>query len=164
MDRGTPGKHGIRQLLVILYDEASRIAGLDGRLWHGAYTLPRDLDRITKEAVLLHKCSAFGDDGYPGWRGRPFVQNEEAFCLVRFDGTAFQNLGPPNDEELVRHVLHAKGLRPYGAYEVLASSLVAQGWRTIAPAIALRISSLPSKTAASNALRATATLRASCGG
>ena len=67
-----------------------------------------------------------------------FVQNEEPFCVVRFDGAVFQSLGPPNDEEFVHHVLYAKGLRPYGAYEVLASSLVVEWWPKIAPAIVLR--------------------------
>ncbi|MPW23479.1 hypothetical protein GCT13_43780 [Paraburkholderia sp. CNPSo 3157] len=67
-----------------------------------------------------------------------FVQKEEPFCVVRFDGAVFQSLGPPSDEELVQHVLYAKGLRPYGAYEVLAPSLVVEWWPNIAPAIALR--------------------------
>lgn len=66
------------------------------------------------------------------------VQREEPFCVVRFDGAVFQSLGPPNDEELVQHVLHRKGLRPYGAYEVLESSLVVEWWPNLAPAIALR--------------------------
>ncbi|ACC76503.1 conserved hypothetical protein (plasmid) [Paraburkholderia phymatum STM815] len=49
------------------------------------------------------------------------VEKEEPFCVVRFNGAVFQTLGPPNNEELVQHVLYAKGLCPYGAYEVLGS-------------------------------------------
>ncbi|WP_180736479.1 hypothetical protein [Paraburkholderia sp. PGU19] len=67
-----------------------------------------------------------------------FVQNEEPFCVIRFNGAVFQSLGPPSDEDLAQHVLYAKGLRPYGAYEVLASSLVVEWWPNISPAIALR--------------------------
>ncbi len=66
------------------------------------------------------------------------VRNEEPFCLVRFDGAVFASLGPPNDEEVSRHILHAKGLRPYAAYEVLKSTLVAEWWPDIASPIALR--------------------------
>jgi len=68
----------------------------------------------------------------------PFASNEEPFCLVRFDRAVFQSLGPPNDEELNRHVLHAKGLRCYGAYEVLSSTLVAEWWPNTPRAIVLR--------------------------
>ncbi len=68
----------------------------------------------------------------------PFVENEQPFCLVRFDGAVFQSLGPPNDDELSRHVLHKKGLRPYGAYEVLKSILVVEWWPNVARVIALR--------------------------
>ena len=67
----------------------------------------------------------------------PFARNEEPFCLVRFDGAVFQSLGPPNDEELSHHVLHAKGLCCYGAYEVLNSTLVAEWWPDASRAIAL---------------------------
>jgi len=62
----------------------------------------------------------------------------EPFCLVRFDGAVFASLGPPNDEDVSRHVLHAKGLRPYAAYEVLKSTLIAEWWPNSAPPIALR--------------------------
>ncbi|MPW22392.1 hypothetical protein GCT13_37590 [Paraburkholderia sp. CNPSo 3157] len=68
----------------------------------------------------------------------PFARNEEPFCLVRFDSAVFQSLGPPSHEELSRHVLHAKGLCCYGAYEVLYSTLVAEWWPDVPRAIALR--------------------------
>ena len=68
----------------------------------------------------------------------PFVENEQPFCLVRFDGAVFQSLGPPNDDELSQHVLHEKGLQPYGAYEVRKSTLVVEWWPNVTPVIALR--------------------------
>ncbi|MEM5389955.1 hypothetical protein VSR68_41545 [Paraburkholderia phymatum] len=83
--------------------------------------------------ILIYRIAPYELSRY----GR-FVQKEEPFCVVRFDGAVFQSLGPPNDEELVQHVLYAKGLRPYGAYEVLAPSLVLEWWPNISPAIALR--------------------------
>lgn len=57
---------------------------------------------------------------------------------MRFDGVVFSSLGPPSDEEVSRHVLHAKGLRPHAAYEVLNSTLVVEWWPHIVSPIALR--------------------------
>ena len=62
----------------------------------------------------------------------------ELFCLVKFDGAVFASLGPPNDEEVSSHVLHAKGLRPYAAYEVVNSTLVAEWWPNVGLPITLR--------------------------
>jgi hypothetical protein len=90
---------------------------------------------ITDEgrAVLVYRIAPRDPN-----RAGPVVRNEEPFCLVRFDGAVFVSLGPPNDEEVSRHILHAKGLRPYAAYEVLKSTLVAEWWPDIASPIALR--------------------------
>src|SRR5690349_2715598 len=84
-------------------------------------------------AMLVYRIAPSCFHGYG-----PFVRNEEPFCLVRFDGAVFQSLGPPNDEELSQHVLYAKGLRCYGAYEVVNSSLVGEWWPNAPRVIALR--------------------------
>ena len=123
-------------------------SGTTGSLVGGAGDTPVLLDTVPMPAPASTEPFVIADEGgailvyriSPSDLSRyaPFVQNEEPFCVVRFDGAVFQSLGPPNDEELVQHVLHAKGLRPYGAYEVLASSLVVEWWPSIAPVIALR--------------------------
>ncbi|HKR39077.1 MAG TPA: hypothetical protein VJU59_05230 [Paraburkholderia sp.] len=84
-------------------------------------------------AVLVYRIAPRGPDG-----AGPVVRDEGPFCLVRFDGAVFASLGPPNDEDVSRHILHAKGLRPYAAYEVLKSTLVAEWWPDLVSPIALR--------------------------
>ena len=53
------------------------------------------------------------------------VDNEtdsEAVALVKFDWCYSHMFGPPNDEAFEGHPLSNRGLRPYGAFEVLNSS------------------------------------------
>lgn len=45
-------------------------------------------------------------------------------CLVTFDQPLAHHSGPPNDEALHGHYLHARGLGYYGAFEVRQSSWV----------------------------------------
>ncbi|BCG02974.1 hypothetical protein PPGU19_075420 (plasmid) [Paraburkholderia sp. PGU19] len=123
-------------------------SGTTGTLVGGVGDIPVLLDTVPMPAPASTEPFVIADEGRtilvyriaPSDLSRygPFVQNEEPFCVVRFDGAVFQSLGPPNDEELSQHVLHAKGLCPYGAYEVVNSTLVAEWWPNIAPAIALR--------------------------
>ncbi len=89
---------------------------------------------IDEERALLVYHIALPDLNQAGQA----IRNGEPFCLVRFGGAVFASLGPPNDREVSRHVLHAKGLRAYAAYEVLRSTLVAEWWPDIASPVALR--------------------------
>jgi hypothetical protein len=45
-------------------------------------------------------------------------------ALVAFSGVLATYFGAPNDEAFAGHPLHARGLRPYGAYEVESSSWI----------------------------------------
>lgn len=49
---------------------------------------------------------------------------EEQVALVRFEGVHAVSFGAPNDETLHGHPLVGRGLRSYGAFEVLHSSWV----------------------------------------
>ncbi len=69
------------------------------------------------------------DDVEPAWEGSYLeVLGRESLgepaTLVRFDRPCAKMFGPPNDEAFEGHPLAARGLRPYGAFEVLRSSWV----------------------------------------
>jgi hypothetical protein len=59
-----------------------------------------------------------------------FVEDTPADCdgepaaAVRFERPYASYFGPPNDETFSSHPLAARGLRPYGAFEVVNSSWV----------------------------------------
>ena len=123
-------------------------SGMTGSFVAGEDNTPLPLDTVPMPAPASTEPFVITDEGRallvyriaPRNRNRaaPVIPNEEPFCLVSFDGAVFASLGPPNDEEVSRHILHAKGLRPYAAYEVLKSTLVAAWWPDIASPIALR--------------------------
>jgi len=48
--------------------------------------------------------------------------NDEPVAVVRFSRASAHFFGPPNDEAFSGHPLAARGLEPYGAFEVLSSS------------------------------------------
>lgn len=64
-----------------------------------------------------------------GWDGTtvtvvgPDTPGEPA-AIVRFNMVTASMFGPPNDEAFAGHPLASRGLRPYGAFEVLDSSWV----------------------------------------
>jgi hypothetical protein len=65
----------------------------------------------------------------PDWDGisvRVLTEDsfDEPIAIVRFARTSIHFLGPPNDEAFHGHPLAARGLEPYGAYEVLSSSWI----------------------------------------
>jgi len=51
---------------------------------------------------------------------------EEPIALVTFERPSVHTFGPPNDEAFSGHRLVSKGLRPYGAYEVINSAWIEQ--------------------------------------
>lgn len=52
--------------------------------------------------------------------------SEEPVAVVSFSGYCATMFGPPNDEAFAGHPLSSRGLRPYGAFEVLDSSWIHQ--------------------------------------
>ena len=63
------------------------------------------------------------------WMGGPLSADEadaveEAAAIAEFIQPRSHSFGSPNDEALHGHPLHARGLQPYGAYEVRKSSWV----------------------------------------
>lgn len=48
----------------------------------------------------------------------------ESIALVKFDRALAHILGPPNDEAFTGHPLAARGLQPYGVFEVLEGSWI----------------------------------------
>ena len=69
------------------------------------------------------------EDVSPEWHGttpRAVSESEgtEACALVSFVGPIAHMLGPPNDEAFSGHPLYSRGLRPYRAFEVHASSWI----------------------------------------
>lgn len=50
--------------------------------------------------------------------------DDEPVAVVRFRGVTAQFFGPPNDEAFRGHPLAERGLKPYGAFEVLSSSWI----------------------------------------
>jgi hypothetical protein len=77
-----------------------------------------------KVVVVYHRSNV-----PPGWDGTtvnvlgPNSAGEPA-AIVRFDWVTASMFGPPNDEAFAGHPLASRGLRPYGAFEVLDSSWV----------------------------------------
>jgi hypothetical protein len=62
-----------------------------------------------------------------GGSGVPDLDAAFSPCaVIRFERPRARYLGPPNDEACAGHPLHARGLRPYGAYEVVSSSWIAE--------------------------------------
>jgi hypothetical protein len=65
----------------------------------------------------------------PNWDGTyvnivgPDSQNMP-FAIARFHHAYAHMFGPPNDEAFGGHPLAARGVQPYGAYEVLSSSWI----------------------------------------
>lgn len=62
-----------------------------------------------------------------GWNGSTVrivdeSSSDEPCALVEFKGTYAHMFGPPNDEAFDGHPLAARGLDPYGAFEVTRSS------------------------------------------
>jgi hypothetical protein len=77
-----------------------------------------------KVLVLYHRH--FVEPGWDGTTARmvgPSSAGEPA-AIVRFDWVTASMFGPPNDEAFAGHPLASRGLRPYGAFEVLDSSWV----------------------------------------
>lgn len=67
----------------------------------------------------------------PNWDGSSvrvvgIESTGEPAAVVVFDHPTIHTFGPPNDEAFSGHRLSSKGLRPYGAFEVLNSSWIHQ--------------------------------------
>ncbi len=67
--------------------------------------------------------------GQIGPTGRMVIPDDlppgyEPVAVVEFEGPIAHFLGPPNDEAFKGHPLAARGLRPYGTYEIKGSSWV----------------------------------------
>jgi len=65
----------------------------------------------------------------PGWNGRTVrlvsaTSDGEPVALVRFAHCYAHMFGPPNDEAFSGHPLADRGLRPYGAFEIVNSSWI----------------------------------------
>jgi len=65
----------------------------------------------------------------PNWDGKSVKvvsldTNDEPIAVVRFKRASTHYFGPPNDEAFGGHPLAARGLKPYGAFEVLSSSWI----------------------------------------
>lgn len=78
-----------------------------------------------------HRLSVayFLSDAPPGWVGRSIrsvgpESTAEPAAVVRFKRPYASMFGPPNDEAFSGHPLAKRGLRPYGAFEVVGSSWV----------------------------------------
>lgn len=69
------------------------------------------------------------EDPEPEWDGKTVrvvgsTSEGELIATVEFSRPSAHFLGPPNDEAFSGHPLAARGLRPYGAFEVQHSSWV----------------------------------------
>lgn len=68
----------------------------------------------------------------PEWDGSQLPRvvgmdsGDEMTAVVTFERPTVHTFGPPNDEAFDGHRLAAKGLEPYGAYEVLNSAWIGQ--------------------------------------
>ena len=67
----------------------------------------------------------------PNWDGTSVrvidVNSEsEPIAVVTFDHPSIHTFGPPNDEAFSGHPLASKGLKPYGAFEVIHSRWIHQ--------------------------------------
>jgi hypothetical protein len=52
--------------------------------------------------------------------------SDEMAAVVKFERPSIHTFGPPNDEAFAGHRLASKGLRPYGAFEILNSQWIRQ--------------------------------------
>lgn len=69
------------------------------------------------------------DEPDPSWDGTSVTvvtpeSADETIALIQFVRPDAHFFGPPNDEAFSGHPLASRGLRPYGAFEVLQSSWV----------------------------------------
>ena len=71
---------------------------------------------------LMSKPDPNGDGTYAGTVSP--TSEDRPVAIVRFDLPFAHMFGPPNDEAFHGHPLAARGLTPYGAFEVLDSSWV----------------------------------------
>jgi hypothetical protein len=65
----------------------------------------------------------------PNWDGKSVKvvsldTSDEPIAVVRFKHASTHYFGPPNDEAFGGHPLAARGLKSYGAFEVLSSSWI----------------------------------------
>jgi hypothetical protein len=76
--------------------------------------------------VMLSFCLEDTSNGWDGTSVRIVgIDTEgEAVAVVRFKRCSAHMLGPPNDEAFGGHPLAARGLRPYGAFEIKDSSWI----------------------------------------
>ena len=73
----------------------------------------------------------YGEPDEPAWNGTTtrmvdLNSTEEQVILVTFEHPSTHLFGPPNDETFSGHRLAAKGLEPYGAFEVFNSEWIQQ--------------------------------------
>jgi len=80
-----------------------------------------------------HMCLVgfYLEDRDPNWDGSSVrvidaATSDEPVAVVTFPRFWATMFGPPNDEAFAGHPLRNRGLRPYGAYEVLDSSWIHQ--------------------------------------
>ncbi|MBF5042326.1 MULTISPECIES: hypothetical protein [Myxococcaceae] len=73
-------------------------------------------------AYYMHERDPHWDGSYA--RMVDAETNEDPVALVQFDLARATYFGAPNDEAFEGHPLAARGLRPYGAYEVRDSSWI----------------------------------------
>jgi hypothetical protein len=70
----------------------------------------------------------FVEDRDPAWDGTTVrvvsSESAEPAAIVTFDRVEASYFGPPNDEAFAGHPLAARGLQPYGAFEVKHSSWI----------------------------------------
>src|SRR4051812_30264853 len=77
-----------------------------------------EIKAIADALLVAYVCS---NPLFPGW-DRGESPDHPGFAIysavLRFDGVVSYRLGPPNDERLHEHPLHACGLDFYGFFEV----------------------------------------------
>lgn len=86
---------------------------------------PLPLVIATKGAVYVAYYCEMRDPNFDGSKVRVITPaSEDTVAIVAFKRCSAHTFGPPNDEAFSGHPLAAKGLRPYGAFEVLRSSWI----------------------------------------
>jgi hypothetical protein len=74
-------------------------------------------------------CAYYLGDWPDDWDGKTVRMmdidtDDEIVTIVRFYHFLVYQFGPPNDEAFHGHPLYKKGLRPYGAFEIVNSSWI----------------------------------------
>ena len=123
---GSGRAQGLKRMYEV--DEKDHVVELEGVQSSVGAPIPVLISEDGKVVLAFYLQNT--PDGWDGTTVRIMnSDSEESLAIVEFSSCYAHMFGPPNDEAFDGHPLAGRGLKPYGAYEVL-NSLLAPTART----------------------------------